>query len=203
MSSVPAVLARTAELMADYPHRWFLCGGWAVDAWLGRPTRSHSDVDIAIVHDEQMTLYEYLGDWDMIGHDPNVADDCPDRWNGRPLDLPAHIHAYNNAVLEVQLEIYLNAIIDDMWICRPSISCRMNGPSPRWAVPTVPAELVLFYKAGGNLDQLDQLRPQDEQDFRALVPLLTPEQHRWLDETLNQAHPNHPWRALLTHSRRR
>lgn len=198
MSSVPIELSRTAELMAGFPHRWFLCGGWAVDAWLGKTTRSHSDVDIAVSYDDQAGLYEYLCDWDMIGHDPNVPDDSPDRWNGRRLDLPAHIHAYNTAVLETQLEIYLNAIIGDQWICRqrPTISCELYGPSP-WQLPTVPPELVLFYKAGGNLDQLDQLRPHDEQDFRALLPLLPLEQHSWLADALNRAHPNHPWRTLL------
>lgn len=155
MNSVPIELTRAAELMARYPHRWFLRGGWAVDAWLGKRTRSHADVDIAVFHDDQATLYEYLDGWDLIGHDPNAPFDSPDPWNGRHLDLPAHIHANNPALFDAQVEFYLNAVSDDQWVCRkrPTITRRLNGPnlSP-WQLPTVPPELVLFYKAGGDLD---------------------------------------------------
>jgi aminoglycoside-2''-adenylyltransferase len=203
MSLNPIELTRAAELMADYPYPWFLCGGWAVDAWFGKPTRPHADVDIAVVHDDQAALYEYLSGWDLIGHDPNVPDDSPDRWNGRRLDLPAHIHANDPAMHGVELDIQLNATIDGRWVCceDPTITHDLSGPtiSP-WQLPTAPPELVLFYKAGGNLDpdQLGQLRPHDEQDFLVLAPRLTPSQHDWLHDALGQAHPNHPWTAHLT-----
>lgn len=203
MRSVPDRLTRAAELMASYRHSWFLCGGWAVDAWLGKLTRPHSDIDIAVFHDDQAALYKYLTGWDLIGHDPNVADDSRDPWHGRHLDLPAHIHANTAALDGVELDIQLNATIDGRWICRddPLVTHELSGltVSP-WQLPTAPPELVLFYKAGGNLDtnQLDLLRQHDEQDFRVLTPLLTSDQHRWLRNALERAHPDHPWSAQLT-----
>ncbi len=39
MTSIPEPVAEVADLMSTYRHMWCLCGGWAVDAWLGRQTR--------------------------------------------------------------------------------------------------------------------------------------------------------------------
>jgi len=38
-------LNAVAKLMADFPHPWYFCGGWAIDLFLGQPMRAHKDVD--------------------------------------------------------------------------------------------------------------------------------------------------------------
>ena len=50
MTPVPETLARVADLMSAFRPKWSLCGGWAADAWLGRQTRDHADIDIAVFH---------------------------------------------------------------------------------------------------------------------------------------------------------
>ena len=89
---VPEPVAYVRDLFLDFRPAWFLCGGWAADAWLGRQTRDHCDVDIAVFHPDQHAIYEHFPGWALVGHDPNVADDTTEQWNGRRLDLPAHIH---------------------------------------------------------------------------------------------------------------
>jgi len=42
-----------AGLMSNFTPPWFICGGWAVDAWLGRRTREHGDFDITVFHHDQ------------------------------------------------------------------------------------------------------------------------------------------------------
>ncbi len=54
---VPEPVARVADLMATYRGAWSICGGWAVDAWLGRQTRDHADVDIAVYQDDHHALF--------------------------------------------------------------------------------------------------------------------------------------------------
>ena len=86
------------DLLAGLGRPWFLCGGWASDAWLGRQTREHGDVDIAVLHHDQRAIFEHLAGWALVAHDPNVADNTTESWNGRHLDLPAHIHVPRRAV---------------------------------------------------------------------------------------------------------
>ena len=41
-----AVPRRVVGVMAGFPRPWFFAGGWALDVWLGRVTRTHEDIEI-------------------------------------------------------------------------------------------------------------------------------------------------------------
>jgi hypothetical protein len=198
---IPPPLKRVADLMATYRRPWFLCGGWAVDAWLGHQTREHGDVDIAVFQDDQQALYQHLTGWDLVAHDPAVADDSTEKWNGRQLALPAHIHANIDAMHGVELDIQLNECTDDAWIYRrePRIAMQLKQQTggSAWALPTVPPELVLLYKAHNPDSPLDYsaFRPNDDLDFRTLRPTLTEKQQSWLYAALTLVDPAHPWLA--------
>jgi hypothetical protein len=214
---VPEPVAYIRDLLSGLEVSWFLCGGWAADAWLRQQTRDHADVDISVFHDDQRAIFDHLSGWAMVGHDPNVPDDTKEPWNGRRLDLPAHIHVPKRGSFlatsstathtEFEAEFILDQRSGQDWILRkdPRISLPVNrcAPVSAWGVPTAAPEAVLFYKAGGHLsgDEIaarrDALRPHDEQDFLALVPTLTDTQRRWLQATLASIHPGHPWLIYL------
>lgn len=200
---VPEPVAYVRDLLAGLAVPWVLCGGWAADAWLGRVTRDHFDVDIAVFHQDQSAIFDHFPGWALVGHDPNVPDATTEPWNGRKLDMPAHIHfpelgsplsteatAKHSAY---EFEILLNEAADHRWIL--SRDREISVPLDRairtspWGVPTAAPEVVLFFKAGGN-----PLRPRDEADFFALLPTLTAEQRSWLRESLS---PEHPWSTHL------
>ncbi len=39
---------RVGGLLRDLRRGWYVCGGWALDLFLGRVTRAHKDVDVAV-----------------------------------------------------------------------------------------------------------------------------------------------------------
>ncbi len=88
----------------------------AVDAWLGRQTRHHGDVDIAVFEHDQHALFRHLTGWDLVAHDANVPYDSREKWNGRKLDLPADIHANSPALDGTELDIQLNANLEELWL---------------------------------------------------------------------------------------
>lgn len=191
--------------MAGYPAAWALCGGWAVDAWLGEPSRDHADTDVVVFVGDEAALLDHLHGWQLVAHDATSEDEIAAQWNGRRLELPAHIHGRSpddyaplpdRAVLTVEegftLDIQFNERDAADWVLRhdPRIALPLNRciePS-RWGVPTVSAEVVLFYKAA-------ELRRRDRRDFQALLPLLTREQRAWLRDAI--ARVGHPWLAEL------
>jgi len=213
MTTVPEPLARVADLMSTFRPRWYLCGGWAVDSWLGRQTRDHADLDFVVFQDDKHALFDHLAGWQLIGHDDNVAGDSSESWDGRRLDLPAHIHARapdasrrlpDRLDAPVQagfsLDIQLNELSGRDWIFRrePLISLPLRSCTRQsaWGLPTVGPEIILFYKANPPRwrdGQRPAMRRRDERDFLALLPHLTNKQRSWLREAISLVHPGHPW----------
>jgi hypothetical protein len=189
--------------MSGFPAPWALCGGWAIDAWLGRQTRDHGDVDFLVF--DQRALFDYLGGWQLIAHDTEVDGDTAEPWNGRPLTLPAHIHGRldrgeglpENGIALPQdgfvLDIQLNERSGGEWILsrEPRISLPLEDSIRRssWGVPTVVPEVLLFYKAG-------ELRRRDKLDFLTILPNLAGEQREWLRSAISLV--GHPWLSQLS-----
>ncbi len=199
---IPAAIARVTRIMAGYRGAWALCGGWAVDASLGAPSRDHADIDIAVFCGDEALVLEHLEGWQLVAHDPTVADDTADPWTGRPLVLPAHVHARppgdgalpdrvdGAAQQGFELDIQFNARDGGAWVFsrEPRIMLPLGRcivPSP-WGVPAVSAEVALFYKAA-------ETRRRDERDFANLFPHLGAETLAWLREAIALACPSHHW----------
>lgn len=197
--------------MARFAPKWFLCGGWAVDAWVGQQTRDHVDVDITIFEEDQRSIFDHLDGWLLVAHDQEVADDTSEPWDGRRLWLPAHVHAHPEGDELFALEILFNERWNGDWIlsrglqyapelsrgpriAMPIANCaRTSG----WGLPTVVPEVLLFYKATAYFEAKG-LRPHDEDDFRALAPLLDEEARSWLQDVVGRLYPGHPWLERLS-----
>lgn len=208
MTPVPEPVARVADLMSTFGPKWSLCGGWAVDAWIGRQTRDHADVDIAVYHDDQRAIFEHLAGWQLVAHDPQVAGDTSEPWDGRRLVLPGHIHARSpearlstpgrlDAPTQVgfSLDIQLNERSGNEWVLswEPRVATSLHRGAQRfaWGVPTVVPEVLLYYKS-------KDPRPHDEFDFLALLPHLAEKQRYWLREAISLVHPGHQWLTQLS-----
>jgi len=208
----PEPVARIAGLFATFPAPWALCGGWAVDAWLGRITRDHFDVDITVFGSDQGRLRKHLGGWTLIPHDA-VVPDSKEPWDRRELVLPAHIHAAEDAEVAlawvtsphlppaepIKLDLQLNERGADGWLLHPEprVACAVERATAesRWGLPTVVPEVLAFYKATAYFDdpRFVGRRAQDEADFRALADLLGPDAASWLRVAVEAARPGHPW----------
>jgi hypothetical protein len=211
----PGQLARVAELMSSFPSDWILCGGWAVDAWLGRITREHGDLDITVFEDAEQALFKHLADWQMVPHDGELADsDTNAQWTGRKLAMPAHLHCrgpedsgdipQTGALLAEQgwnLEIVINAREHGEWVLsdepRVTIPLDRCAAKSSWGLPTALPEVPLFYKATAYKGTHNYLRRRDHLDFERLLPTLTPDQRGWLRESIAVVDSDHPWLGLL------
>ena len=197
---VPEPIESVLDIMSRFGRTWALCGGWAVDAWLGHQTRDHLDVDVVVFHEDHQAIFQHLIDSTLIAHDPNVADDTDERWDGRSLDLPAHVHGTSPGGLK--FEFLLNERSEASWILHeePLIALPVSScfrPSA-WAASTVVPEVLLFYKATAYLDVEDMDRMHDREDFVALAPQLSEEQRAWLEHAIALVHADHPWLVDLT-----
>jgi len=193
--------------MSTYGPMWSLCGGWAVDAWLGRQTREHGDIDVSVFAEHQHALFDHLAGWQLLAHSPDAPGHDGEWWDGRRrLNHPSHIHArppersgavpaggIATAEDGFTLEFQIDGLFGDEQILNkePRVSLPLGRAvrlSP-WGLPALVPEALLFYKS-------KDLRRRDKLDFLALVPHLTDEQRDWLRTAISLV--GHPWVAQLS-----
>ena len=60
-----AVPRQVCALLRAFDRPWWVAGGWAVDLFLGRRTRPHKDIEIALYRHDQSALQEHLAGWSL------------------------------------------------------------------------------------------------------------------------------------------
>ena len=205
--------------MSSFERPWALCGGWAVDAWLGRVTRPHLDVDITLFGDDVPRLFEYLTDWNFVAHD-EVEPQATSPWNGRILELPGHIHARppgerNRAIVQswvnppykagedgLDFDFELTDHEGDACVLsrKPRIEIHAGTAfreSP-WGIPALVPEAIAFYKATAYYrNKRVKSRPHDVTDFEAILEVLEAGQRSWLKAAIAEKFADHAWLPQL------
>lgn len=158
---------------------WCVAGGWAVDLFLGRETRAHEDLDVAVFRRDQARLREIFpgSTWLKLVGDARLP------WDGEWLDLPIH------QLFGSGIEVLLQEADGNAWRFRrdPAVSMPLSEARLRsFGVPILNPAIVLLFKAKAP-------RPKDEHDFRALLPALSDPRLAWLRAALERCHPGHAW----------
>src|SRR4051794_26495177 len=102
--------------MAGFAAPWCVAGGWALDLFLGRVTRAHGDVELAIFRDDQSLLHEHLHDWTF----EKIVNGRREAWHDRErLSLPVHeVHARSPGEPPQVIEFLLNERNASAWVYR-------------------------------------------------------------------------------------
>lgn len=190
---LPPEIHAVAAALRDLDAVWAVAGGWALDLALGRVTRPHADVDVAVFRDDQDALRAALPAWDFAA----VAGGRMTPWErGARLELPVHeVHARPPpGAPSPALEFLLNERDGADWIYHRDPAVRLPlaralraGPG---GVRVLAPEVVLLYKSKAP-------RPADEADFQAARPLLDAQGRAWLRDALSRTRADHPWAAAL------
>jgi hypothetical protein len=181
-------LAPALSLLAQVPFPWGFAGGWAVDLFSGQVRRTHGDIDIAILRQDQTTLFRHFPNWRWQVIRRGQASD----WTGTWVDAPIHeIRACGPD--GAQLEFLLNETDGPLWRFRRDarVTALVASIFVRAGIyPALAPEIVLLYKA-------KLMQAKDIDDFAVAAPLLPANARQWLRDALTLAHPGHTWIAAL------
>jgi hypothetical protein len=181
-----------AQLLRGLPASWWIAGGAAIELFLGRRTRRHYDLDLAILRPDQLALRRHLAGWELCVASP---DRRLEQWDGRALELPIErFWARPEPGAPWWFDGHLEEVRDDRWVYRRDE--RIWLPLSRFGCRTVDGlpylapEVALFY-------MLINPMPKAKTDFRAACPHLSPERRDWLRAALALVQPGHPVLPLL------
>lgn len=182
-----------ADLLDGFPGPWWIAGGWALDLFVGRQTRDHDDIDVAILRRDQLRLHDHLRDWDLRFATPGHV---LEPWDGRPLAASVHVlwaRRSHAVTAPWTCEFVLNEERDGCWAFRRNLAVKRALEGICLHAGTLPylrPEIVLLYKA-------KEPTEKDELDFATVEPRLSPSERRWLHVALESTHPGHRWLERL------
>ena len=189
-----AVAPRDAATILDASGvRWWVVGGWAVDAFTGE-AREHEDIDIGFFAADLATLLDRL--WPEL---------CV--WSNRagailPLRAPEDLQegarqlwVRRDGESPWLLDLAMTAHDGDTWISPRDARVRLpfeeatfvGSDGLRYLCP----ELVLYMKAM-------VARPKDDRDLDRVLPRLEPAARDRLRGWLELVHPGHRWLERVT-----
>lgn len=178
-----------AKILAPLERRWWIAGGWAIDLLLGRETRDHADLDIAMLRGDEIALPFVMRGWQIdIAHDGAFLP-----WSGKqPIDPPLHqFWTRRDPAGPWDLEVLLEDHDGARWLSRRDhrVTLPIDAFGRRTAsgIPYVAPEIALFYKAKGWEIE------KNAADFAVASRALDVLARTWLRDALVIAHPGHPW----------
>lgn len=192
------LLQQLRLLLADFPHPWALCGGYALELFAGKPIRPHGDIDVCLPEacradiitfllEKGWVIYEYRGMGKVkplyapAGSEPGrnlmaLLPDCPlvEFFPCEEEGLLYHrFHPAGMADL-IFLDLLFSAEMPRL--------LRISG------LPAIAPETALMYKAANPEE------PSARADYAAVFPLLDDEQKAHLRAALDARYPGgHPW----------
>ena len=183
---------QAAEHLAGVGIDWCVVGGWAIDLWLGRETRPHEDLEIAILRDDFAAIRTHLSGFDLH----SVGDGEVRRL--APTTMPP-ADKHQNWVLDPRGERVADGHHDgirrraNVGVSTRSVDPRAAQPDDRHArrraVPETGRRAAVQGESGTGKGRSAISRP--------VCRVLDDAARAWLAEALARAHPDHPWIATL------
>ena len=171
---------------------WWICGGRAIDLWLGHQTRHHADTDIGCFRPDLAQRCEDLSDWRIF---------CARRGLLTQLEANAVVPTTVTSLWcrrsgspTWDIQVMIEEGDTSSWYFRRDLGIRRSRDELTWrtkgGVAVLRPEVQLLYKA-------KDVRPHDQADFDAVLPTLDSSSREWLSDALEEVHPEHPWLECL------
>ncbi|MFB9947789.1 nucleotidyltransferase domain-containing protein [Rhizobium puerariae] len=181
-----------AERLEGMQQPWCVVGGWALDLWHGRQTRSHEDLEFTVLRHDVPAFRECLEGMRFHAVGDGNVDYLPAE--RQPPETIAQIWCEDVEARRWRVDMMIEPGTEDTWVCKrdPGISLPRADIVARTAegVPYLKPAAILLFKA-------KYRRAKDEIDFDNALAKLTGPERGWLKDCLETLHLGHAWTARL------
>jgi hypothetical protein len=184
-----AEVEKVGALLGGLRCEWYVCGGWAIDLFVGRVTREHKDVDICVARRDQAEARDYLlrRGWRL---EKAFEGELSPWREGEALAPSVHtVWCRSEAHDPGFVELLFDEIDDERFRFRrePTVTmprARISFKSSS-GLPVLAPEIVMLYKASR--------AEEHAADFRSAAGSLDDEGRAWLRAALEKVYARHPW----------
>lgn len=210
-----SLLNNTADFLKDAPFPWAVCGGFALELFLGKEVRLHGDIDLCVFEKDRerilpymlqkgWNVYEFRGNGRLRPLDANAKSETGRNLMclGEGCDLVkfypceekplVYYEFFHTGIQKLNyLEFLFNKADDTHFIFDRERNLTRELSKAilhRDGIPCLAPEIVLLYKASRAENEEYQM------DFEQAFPMLRDEQREWFVNGLRAIYPNgHKW----------
>jgi hypothetical protein len=192
----PIAVEELIKILKNSRAPYWIAGGLAIDLFLGKTTRKHDDLDVAICRKDQLFFQNILATWDLKASDPPGSGRLRNWESNEILSSSVHnIWCRKSENESWSLELLLSDFENDEWVYRrnPAIRGRVGkfGWTTSSGIAVVSPEIQMLYKSRNP-------REKDILDFEHCLNAFSTVQRVWLREALLvDSGPSHPWLKWL------
>lgn len=175
------------DALRNLPTPWSIVGGYAIDLFLGRETRPHGDIEIAILREDFPTIREALRPLIAYTAGDGVVNQLEE--NQIPPDSIHQCWMLDHTSGHWKIDVMLEPGDPETWVYRRDRRIRAPRTSmigTQNGIPYLLPHGVLLFKAKAR-------REKDEQDFEAVLSTMQPDERQLLARWLQARHPDSPW----------
>ena len=212
-----------SNFLSDSGLNWFICGGVAIDLFVGKLTRKHKDLDVGLFWDQRKEIIEFMlaRNWRVFEPDKGklyeLFHSSSDRkiednlWCIKP-DNPSYIlqEIKNNRYKVVDKSVHQEELdfIEYLFNSKKNgyFLYKRNHDIKREinkaileieGIKFLAPEIVLLYKSifvKSNYNFTKEVINNYKNDFKVVYSLMDIEQKRWLESALQKEYPEgHLW----------
>ncbi|GAA5154233.1 hypothetical protein GCM10023340_37450 [Nocardioides marinquilinus] len=184
----PLTPATVGEVMAGFDRPWWVVGGWSVEAATG-VSRAHDDLDVSLLARDVPAFAAFLGErWTAWNNAGGVLRPLRPEWP--PVEPDSQLWVRRDSRSPWVLDVPITPDRDGLWTNKRLPEHVAPVEEVTWVaadgVRYLRPEVAVMMKA-----RLD--RPKDRADLDAVLPVLDDDRRAWLFDTVERAHPGHPW----------
>jgi hypothetical protein len=184
--------AELADRLRGHDIAWCVVGGWSIDLHLGRVTRHHDDLEVAVLQRDDLAVRDVLRDLEPFSPGETVLTHLASG-AARPAD--SHQTWMLDPVARAwRVDVMIEPGDADTWVYRRDESLT----APRSFMQRLTAEGTPHLGPhGALLFKAKYVRPKDQADFDVAAPTLADDERAWLLDAISRFHPGHVWLDAL------
>lgn len=186
----PLTPKEVKTIFKDTDFRWWIAGGYTLEAFVGFSYRHHSDIDVLLLREETKDLMYQLTDWELyLASPPGNLKEWDHREPLPPTVTDIWVKEKGQSIWSFQ--IMINDSKNNQFIYKRDPSILFDIEKFTWKakdeIPFLAPELQLLYKAKDR-------REKDDLDFQQCMSLMAEDKRKWLIEKITKCFSSeHPW----------
>jgi hypothetical protein len=182
--------AEVATLLAGTDVPWAVAAGWAIDLHLGRQTRPHGDIEVAVPRGLFPRFRRELTAFDLY----EAADGAVRELGPDELPRDHQVWVLDRSIQMWRMDTFLEPGDAYTWVSHREERLRLPLTD---VVRRTPDGIPYLAPATVLLAKAKHARDKDEADLSHTLPTLAHDERRWLHDGIALVHPGHKWLARL------